>query len=220
MFDALIQEKIEKLINNINSRKEHEYAAATYRDIKDLKEIDELINRNIDDEEASLLYAYENYMFLATEYKTLTRMSIVADYLKKALEVMIKVYEIYKIEEIKEDASSLLSDLLRFRNFFVDDDCLDIKELVKGSGLLKDEKIDEIFEKRMKSRRTLKNDPVEMSPEYLAVIDEVEEKIDKNRKYHGMGSCFETWSLKQEYLAEKGITWTPPNLLNPNVMFD
>ena len=69
-------------------------------------------------------------------------------------------------------------------------------------------------------RRSLKHDPVEMSEEYLAVIDEVEEKIDQNRTMRGMGSCHEIWGLKYEYLLEKGIHWKSPSVLNPRVMFD
>ena len=93
-------------------------------------------------------------------------------------------------------------------------------ELVKGTGLIDDEKIDQIYQKRMNGRRTFKNDPVEMTPEYLAVIDEIEERVEKNQKLHGMGSCFEYWDLKQQYLAEKGISWESPALLNPNARFD
>ena len=59
-----------------------------------------------------------------------------------------------------------------------------------------------------------------MSEEYLAVIDDVEEKIDKNRPLVGMGSCHEIWDLKYQYLLEKGIRWKSPQILNPRVMFD
>ena len=72
----------------------------------------------------------------------------------------------------------------------------------------------------MNRRRNLKHDPVEMTEEYLAVIDEVDEKIEKNREYHGFGSCHHVWSLKTDYLAEKGIVWKSPVVLNPRVRFD
>ena len=72
----------------------------------------------------------------------------------------------------------------------------------------------------MSHRRNLKHDPVEMSETYLAVIDEIEARIEKNRTLRGMGSCHEIWALKQEYLAEKGIEWQSPVILNPRVMFD
>ena len=80
--------------------------------------------------------------------------------------------------------------------------------------------MDDVFDTVMKHRRNLRHDPVEMAEEYLAVIDEVDEKIEKNREYHGFGSCHHVWSLKTDYLAEKGITWHSPGVLNPKVRFD
>jgi hypothetical protein len=61
---------------------------------------------------------------------------------------------------------------------------------------------------------------VEATEEYLAVIDEVDEWIEKNREYRGFGSCHHVWRLKAEYLAKKGITWRSPAALNPRVRFD
>ena len=46
------------------------------------------------------------------------------------------------------------------------------------------------------------------------------EKIEKNRQHHGFGSCHHVWSLKTDYLAEKGIEWKSPVVLNPRVRFD
>ena len=80
--------------------------------------------------------------------------------------------------------------------------------------------IDEMLSARKKDRRTFRNDPVEMTEKYLAVIDSVEEKIEKTRETYGHGSCHETWILKQEYLAEYGIRWTSPVHLNPGFHFD
>jgi hypothetical protein len=39
-----------------------------------------------------------------------------------------------------------------------------------------------------------------MTMEYFAVIDEAEEKIEKNRQLRGFGSCHHVWSLKADYL--------------------
>ena len=110
--------------------------------------------------------------------------------------------------------------MLRSRNHFIDDDCLEIYQKVKDSGLLENEVLEKVYQDRMSRRRNLKADPIEMSEEYLAVIDEVEEKIKKNRKHFGMGSCYEYWNLKEEYLLEKGIRWKSPHIMNPRVMFD
>ena len=80
--------------------------------------------------------------------------------------------------------------------------------------------MDDVFDTVMNRRRNLKHDPVEMTEEYLAVIDEIDEKIEKNREYRGFGSCHHVWSLKTDCLAEKGIEWKSPVVLNPRVRFD
>lgn len=69
---------------------------------------------------------------------------------------------------------------------------------------------------------TLNYDPIEESEPYLAVIDEVERRLYedlKNEPRH-MGFCFEYWSAKRDLLAEYGIEWRSPHMMNPRVMFD
>ena len=86
------------------------------------------------------------------------------------------------------------------------------------AGSLSDERIRELLLSAQESRRGLiKNDPVEKTEEYLAVIDEVEERIDKDKT---MDFCMEYWNLKAEYLFEHGIIWRSPAQINPGVMFD
>ena len=58
---------------------------------------------------------------------------------------------------------------------------------------------------------------VEKTEEYLAVIDKVEEKIEKTKQ---MNFCLEYWNLKAQFLFEYGILWRSPTQLNPGVMFD
>ena len=69
---------------------------------------------------------------------------------------------------------------------------------------------------------TLKYDPVEDTDGYLAVIDEVERRLYE--KFKGeprhMGFCFGYWSAKRDLLAEYGIEWRSPNIMNPRVLFD
>lgn len=68
----------------------------------------------------------------------------------------------------------------------------------------------------------LKYDPVEDSEKYLAVIDEVEKKLYEQLKneHRGMGFCFCYWSTKADILAEYGIEWRSPGVMNPRVHFD
>ena len=105
---------------------------------------------------------------------------------------------------------------VKARNYYEPDDCSDLVAIVSGS--LPDERIRELLLSAQENRRGfIKNDPVEKTEEYLAVIDKVEEKIEKTRQ---MDFCLEYWSLKARFLFEYGILWRSPSQLNPGVMFD
>ncbi len=156
---------------------------------------------------------YNGYLLIAEAYKKMGRSSLAASAYEKALDIALKL----KIDDRLRD---IFFEILRSRNHFIDDDCVEIYKKVKDSGLLENEVLEKVYQDRMSRRRNLKADPIEMSEKYLAVIDEVEEKIKKNRKHFGMGSCYEYWNLKEEYLLEKGIRWKSPHIMNPRVMFD
>lgn len=68
----------------------------------------------------------------------------------------------------------------------------------------------------------LKSDPVQITPEWEKNIYEVEAECERRLKgeTRGMGFCFAYWSAKQAALAERGIEWRTPNLMNPGVLFD
>ena len=165
-----------------------------------------------------LVEAYAIYVFIAETYTRMVRMSIAGIYNYKALGVAKRLYQQYNFGF--SNISEVFRNTLRDRNFYVDDDCLDVLSLVKEAGFIEEDKVNTIYNSRMKRRRGLKNDPIEMSEEYLSVIDEVEEKIANNRTIYGMGACHEVWALKEQYLLEKGIVWKSPARLNPGVMFD
>ena len=105
---------------------------------------------------------------------------------------------------------------VKARNYYEPDDCSDLVAIVSGS--LPNEIIRELLLSAQENRRGfIKNDPVEKTEEYLAVIDKVEEKIEKTKQ---MDSCLEYWSLKARFLFEYGILWRSPSQLNRGVMFD
>lgn len=65
-------------------------------------------------------------------------------------------------------------------------------------------------------------DPIEMTPEYLAIRYELEEKIDEalehERGYYDY--CKEYWMAKRMILrSDYGIRWKSPAMLNPNEEF-
>ena len=68
----------------------------------------------------------------------------------------------------------------------------------------------------------LKHDPIEDTPEFQAIKDELEEKIlAKIGKNRGMGYCHLYWSVKREILEKDyKIKWRSPAIMNPHVRFD
>ena len=192
----------------------------TYQSVPYLKETDEIVNAQLASEEpydkVTLLDSATIMRYLAEAYDRLGRFAVSVRYYKRAIELAVMLYTMYGEE--MQDSSGMIYNALKARNYYVDDDSEDIRE--QALIFIPKDIVDDVFDTVMKRRRNLKHDPVEMTEEYLAVIDEVDEKIEKNREYRGFGSCHHVWSLKTDYLAEKGITWRSPDVLNPRVRFD
>jgi hypothetical protein len=75
---------------------------------------------------------------------------------------------------------------------------------------------------REQSHRTLKFDPIERTPLWEEINQEVEAETDAllGDEPRGMGFCFGYWSAKRGVLAKRGIVWRDPHQMNPGVMFD
>ncbi len=73
-----------------------------------------------------------------------------------------------------------------------------------------------------KYSRRLLFDPVERTQEYEEAILEVEAECNAALEDtpRGMGFCFAYWSEKRRILAEHGIQWRSPAIMNPHVLFD
>ena len=177
-----------------------------------LSEIITLLNSFKEDNQEAINFLYKTYNYVAKMYTYIGRFTLASKYR------LISLKYAKRLIKVPKDTTEIIYQLLRDRNYYVDDDCEDVKELAQG--IIDPTVLENIFAERMKNRRSLKHDPIEMSDEYLAVIDEVEEKVYKNRTISGMGACHEIWHLKYIYLAEKGIEWRSPAMMNPHVMFD
>lgn len=188
----------------------------SYQEVPYLKEIIALLECNKDTSKEALEQVYLSYLYVGEMYERLGRFALSPIYLERALQVAVQIKDLHNatFKGVQDTCYKLLRD----RNFYIDDDCDDIKPLMLK--VLSPEVVESLYKERLTNRRSLKHDPVEMSKEYLDVIDEVEEKIEKNRTMYGMGSCHEVWMLKSQYLMEKGIKWKSPAWLNPRVMFD
>ena len=210
-FVNKINELIDPIVVNFG-----DYGTITYRDSPSIKEIISLLKENKDEDELMLEFKYKIYQFVTECYTFLGRYSLSAEYRLASIKLAKELKDKYNhlFGGIKEQIYKLIKD----RNYYVDDDCEDLIKLL--SSLITKEEVLEMINERKRNRRSLKHDPIEMSEEYLNVIDEVEEKIEHHQTMKGTGSCFEIWELKEIYLLEKGIRWKSPIVLNPHVKFD
>ena len=213
-------ERLKELFDLIEKNGDYNAYELTYQAVPYLKETDEIVEAQLALEnpydKVTLLDSATIMRYLAEAYDRLGRFAVSVRYYKRAIELAATLYTMYGEE--MQDSSGMIYNALKARNYYVDDDCEDIRE--QALVFIPKDIVDDVFETVMNRRRNLKHDPVEMTEEYLAVIDEVDEKIEKNREYRGFGSCHHVWSLKTDYLAEKGIEWKSPVVLNPRVRFD
>ena len=213
-------ERLKELFELIEKNGDYNAYELTYQAVPYLKETEEIVEAQLASEspydKVTLLDSATIMRYLAEAYDRLGRFAVSVRYYKRAIELAAKLYTMYGEE--MQDSSTMIYNALKARNYYVDDDCEDIRE--QALVFISKELVDDVFTTVMNRRRNLKHDPVEMTEEYLAVIDEVDEKIEKNRQLCGFGSCHHVWSLKTDYLAEKGITWHSPVVLNPRVRFD
>ena len=213
-------ERLKELFELIEQNGDCAAHELTYHAVPYLKETDDLVKDQLASEEphdkVTLLDSATIMRYLAEAYDRLGRFAVSVRYYNRAIELAATLYTMYGEE--MQDSSGMIYNALKARNYYVDDDCEDIRE--QALVFISTDIVDDVFDTVMKRRRNLKHDPVEMTEEYLAVIDEVDEKIEKNRTQHGFGSCHHVWSLKTDYLAEKGIEWKSPVVLNPRVRFD
>ena len=217
-YSKEIEKRLTDLLNEIEGRKEHEYAAATYKDVPALKEIVRLVEEQLagDSDESTYVDSIAVLGYVADRYDSLGRYAVSAKFYNQILSLALKLKQQYGTDT--DGIDGYLYAALQARNFYVDDDCDDLVQIV--TELMSASDAQRIINERKERRRSLKHDPVEMTEEYLSVIDEVEEKIEKNRTTYGHGSCFEVWSLTKYYLLEHDIEWQTPSELNPRVLFD
>lgn len=213
-------ERIKELINEINRRKKHKYSVISYKDRPALIEIESILEKELNnkaaDDKNALINGISILNFLGNSYSDLGRMSIAASFYEKSLKLSAELKKSFDCET--ENVHKTLYNILKLRNYYIDDDCDDIISI--SIYLLSEDKVYAMIDERKKHRRSLKHDPIEMSDDYLDVIDEVEELVDNNRSFIGFGSCHEIWNLKRRFLEERGITWKSPAMMNPMVLFD
>ena len=214
------QQEIDRLIqlkDEIEGRKEHAYAAPTYLDSPALAEMSAIVAGNTEESEDVLEDKITVLDYLTDCYDDMGRTGISVKLYGQLLEAYAQLAQKRELsEEEKENLKNTFYCAVLARNRYIKDDCEDLVQFV--SQLIGDEKVKHCKKAVTERIRILpKLDPVELTDEYLAVIDEVERKADEQCETK---ICHEYWMRKESILREYGIEWSSPASLNPKIMFD
>ncbi len=210
--------RIIELIQGIESRKEHSNAAPTYKDVSALQEIDKIVNEQLSNEETydvdTVLDSIFAVRYLANSYESMWRIVYAVKYYNTLIKLHFDLHSRFGKKE--DERSDDYYCALRARNYYNPDKCADLIELAKE--FLSENKRNKIEKEVLEDYHPLKHDPVELTDEYLAVIDEIEKAMDTEevKKLHP----FQRNDLFQEMLRKRGIEWRSITEMNPNMLFN
>ncbi len=193
------------------------YAAPNYKASPYLQELSDLILSQNGQDAETLENQICVLQYIADCYYSMGRSAVSAKYYLPLLQAHVALQQLRQYDKDEQEAfESAFFLAVKCRNYYTADACEDLKRIVLP--VLSGEKVEALYQQGKTARKGMpKSDPVEQTEEYLAVIDEVEALIDQHKT---MDFCMEYWSLKAQFLGEKGIYWRSPVLLNPGVMFD
>lgn len=192
------------------------YRAATYRDAETLKEMLDILSVHTDmTDEDELGDNRAMYSYIADCYYKMGRFGVAGRLFGKAVECSVALGK--SVTENEERCREFEDDIFmaaKMRNMYykVTDNCSDIIE--KATPLLGSETAEQLVDKGKKSV-SIVHDPIEDTKAFLAVIDDIEKKLDKelgSDMY--MGKCHAIWSRERELLDKHGIHWRSPSELN------
>jgi tetratricopeptide (TPR) repeat protein len=199
--------------------------AFTYAMLAEMSRLVKLCANGEDDGAESKMVAW---IFIADAYYALCHYAYAMEYYEKAVELLREYHEFmiaqlmdYKWqEEAEEQLEECLEHLLIiYKGMNKEAQATGLIQLFEhiGFGFVKE------VVKKADKRPHLKHDPVEYTEKYLAILPELETKIEAALKdvRRAMGFCFRYWHTKKEILKhDYDIEWDSPAVLNPHVRFD
>lgn len=208
-------EQILNIINRIEERNKNSNSLS-YLDSPDIKLLISSIKKDDDADLDSLLFKYHVTCYIANCYVYLSRFILSAKFYLDAIFIALEIADKYQVKVGNID--NVISHCIRDRNRYKDDDCDDLKVVV--NTLISEEAFNEMINRIKEKRRSVKLDIVETSKQYLAVIDEIEEQLSLEFPEMNRYQLPQYWTLKKKLLLEKGIDWSSPQELNPNIRFN
>lgn len=214
---ALNKQEIELVMNAIDAieeRKEHQYAAPTYRDVSLLKQLEAILALHQDENEVETIKdCIVLARYLADAYEKMWRII----YAQKYYQILMKLhFNYYQCTKTYAECGNDYYLALRCMNYYGKDSCDELREMAKV--LLPLEKRSKIEKQILEDFHPLKHDPIECSEAYLAVIDDVEAELAQ--KGIPRRHFYEVNAMKQKILKKYGIKWKTMMELNPKVHFD
>ncbi len=214
---SIDMDHIAALMEEIEGRKPHGNAAATYKDVPALLKIEEILAGYLLSGERSkekLENAVAVFRYLANTYEYMWRIARAVEYYGCLMEAEAGLFRSFGVRD--EEARDDYYAALRARNYYKKDDCADLTAF--GAVLFEEAERARIEEEIFERYRPLKHDPVELTEEYLSVIDEVEREMDT--KEVKVLHHFSQAEIKKKLLRARGVTWRSVRELNPGVYFD
>ena len=217
-YSEVSVKRILELIKETELRKEHPNAAATYKDVPALKEIDKSVREQMAAEQpcdrSTLIDSIFAVRYLGNTYESMWRIAYANKYYSQLFDIHYELYRRFgeKDRELADDYYTAL----RARNYYGKDECRDLTETAKE--LLPEKKRLNIEKQIFEDFHPLRHDPVELTDKYLEVIDEVERLMD-TPEYKNVHPFVKNERFK-ELLHQCGIEWEPMTSLNPGWHFD
>ncbi|MCR5519383.1 MAG: hypothetical protein K6F21_03540 [Bacteroidales bacterium] len=189
---------VDKIVKNVEQMRSNAQEQAIFKNLPLAAETFKLIRELDDPEEGPLgkAYACNAMIEQLSEYDTPRFVLRILRQELAWLEESSEKSDWLFPEDVQEDIDRLEA--------YIDTEALGMEEFCKKYG------------------RHLLFDPVERTKRWEEIYFEVEAECDRRLEAQprGMGFCFGYWATKHAVLAEYGIDWKSPHIMNPRVMFD
>lgn len=189
---------VERIVALVDKMRENSSEMRSWRNVPIAAECVDLLRQLDDPEETPLgkAMALEAIVRELPEYDVPRRVLSILRYEQELLQQSDEVAEYPTLESVAE--------AIRKMEDYIDTDRVGDEEF------------------RQRYQRHLKADPIERTPQWEELYYEVEQECDRRLgdTPRGMGFCFAHWSTLAAVLAERGIEWRSPSVMNPRVMFD